>query len=131
MQLSIQSCSIRGARGSEKREVEHFRCTPSSNITSVKSDVARSREVSTWLAACSSLPRRPTLQGSFSAVSRPNFASKYAFESSRRDLHNALLCTALQSQFFVKNLPNNLLNFAKLVKILKIFGNFGKILATF
>ena len=36
-----------------------------------------------------------TLQGSFSAVSKPNFASKYAFESSRRDLHNALLCTAL------------------------------------
>ena len=31
-----------------------------------------------------------TLQGSFSAVSKPNFASKYALESSRRDLHNAL-----------------------------------------
>ena len=35
-----------------------------------------------------------TLQGSFSAVSKPNFASKYSLESSRRDLHNALLCTA-------------------------------------
>ena len=35
-----------------------------------------------------------TLQGSFSAVSKPNFATKYALESSRRDLHNALLCTA-------------------------------------
>ena len=35
-----------------------------------------------------------TCQGSFSAVSKPNFASKYAFESSRRDLHNALLFTA-------------------------------------
>ena len=46
--------------------------------------------------------QRQTLEGSFSAVSKPNFASKYAFESSRRDLHNALLCTALQSQFFVK-----------------------------
>ena len=33
---------------------------------------------------------RQTLEGSFSAVSKPNFASKYAFESSRRDLHNAL-----------------------------------------
>ena len=32
-----------------------------------------------------------TSQGSFSAVSKPKFASKYAFESSRRDLHNALL----------------------------------------
>ena len=41
-----------------------------------------------------------TLEGSFSTVSKPNFASKYAFESSRRDLHNALLCTALKSHFF-------------------------------
>ena len=31
-----------------------------------------------------------TLQGSFSAVSKPTFATKYAFESARRDLHNAL-----------------------------------------
>ena len=44
-----------------------------------------------------------TLQGSFSAaaaavdrtVSKPNFARKYALESSRRDLHNAFLCTVL------------------------------------
>ena len=36
-----------------------------------------------------------TLQGSFSAVSKPNFERKYSLESSRRDLHNALLCTAL------------------------------------
>ena len=36
-----------------------------------------------------------TLQGSFSAVSKPNFASRYSCESSRRYLHNALLCTAL------------------------------------
>ena len=43
-----------------------------------------------------------TLQGSFSAVSKRNFARKYAFESSRRELHNALLCTALQSQMFAK-----------------------------
>ena len=46
------------------------------------------------------------LQGSFSAVSKPNVATKYALESSRRDLHNALLCTILESilvaQFFVK-----------------------------
>ena len=38
-----------------------------------------------------------TWKGSFSAVSKPNFASKYALESSRRDLHNALLCTVLES----------------------------------
>ena len=40
-----------------------------------------------------------TLHGSFSAVSRPIFASKYAFESSRRDLHNALLCKAFESKW--------------------------------
>ena len=34
---------------------------------------------------------------SFSAVSTWIFASKYSLESSRRDLHNALLCTALES----------------------------------
>ena len=38
---------------------------------------------------------RQTLEGSFSAVSKPFFASKYAFKSSRRDLHNALLCSVL------------------------------------
>ena len=47
---------------------------------------------------------RQTLESSFSAVSKPNFASKYSLESSRRDLHNALLCTALKSHFFQKNL---------------------------
>ena len=43
------------------------------------------------------IPRARTseLQGSFSAVSKPNFASKYSVESSRRDLHNPLLCTVL------------------------------------
>ena len=35
-----------------------------------------------------------------SKVEQPNFASKYSLESSRRDLHNALLCTALQCQNF-------------------------------
>ena len=38
------------------------------------------------------------------AVSKRNFARKYAFESSRRDLQNALLCTALQPQKFMKKL---------------------------
>ena len=41
-----------------------------------------------------------TLGGSLSAVSKPNFARKYALESSWRDLHNALLCTPLQSRIF-------------------------------
>ena len=68
--------------------------------------------------------------GSSSAVSKQNFASKYAFKSSRRDLHNALLCTALQSHFFGKILCKILLNFAKFSKISekfrKISQNFGK-----
>ena len=41
-------------------------------------------------------------RGSFSAVSTPIFASKYSLESSRRDLHNALLCTGLEAQFLAK-----------------------------
>ena len=61
-----------------------------------------------------------TLKGSFSAVSKPNFASKYALESSRRDLHNALLCTVLNAQNFRQ----------KSLKILLIFSpnsaNFDK-----
>ncbi len=46
-----------------------------------------------------------TSRGSFSAVSTPIFASKYALESSRRDLHNALLCTGLKSQIFRQKSP--------------------------
>ena len=42
------------------------------------------------------LDRANSLHGAFSAVSNPNFSSKYAFESSRRDLHNALFCIVLQ-----------------------------------
>ena len=77
-----------------------------------------------------------TLQGSFSAVSKPNFASKYALESSRRDLHNALLCTVLNAQNFRQKSLKFLLifspNFAKLdkFKILQnwqIFSDFEQI----
>ena len=61
-----------------------------------------------------------TLKGSFSAVSKPNFASKYALESSRRDLHNALLCTVLNAQNFRQKSLKILLffspNFAKFDK---------------
>ena len=59
---------------------------------------------------------RQTLEGSFSAVSKPNFASKYAFESSRRDLHNALLCTAQKSHFFQK--------ISRICQILRNFSDF-------
>ena len=49
-----------------------------------------------------------TSRGSFSAVSTPIFASKYALESSRRDLRNALLCTVLVGsvwEFFRQKSP--------------------------
>ena len=42
-----------------------------------------------------------TLKGSFSAVSKPNFARKYALENSRRNLQNALLCTVLVGSVWV------------------------------
>ena len=47
-----------------------------------------------------------TSRYSFSAVSTPIFASKYSLESSRRDPHNALLCTVLQSQNFSQKIVN-------------------------
>ena len=56
------------------------------------------------------------------AFARSPKPDKRAFESSRRDLHNALLCTALQSQFFVKKLPKISLKFWQ---IFWIFWNFG------
>ena len=48
-----------------------------------------------------------TLQGSFPDVSKPNFPSKCSLESSRRDLHNALLCTVLESFTNLKNFVKN------------------------
>ena len=50
-----------------------------------------------WLRMAHHRSIGQTLQGSFSAVSKPNFASKYALESFRRDLQNAFLCTVLES----------------------------------
>ena len=45
-------------------------------------------------------------KASFSSVSKPNFATKCALESSRWDLHNALLCTVLNAQFFLQKSLN-------------------------
>ena len=53
-----------------------------------------------------------TFQGSFSAVSKPNFARKYALESSRRDLQNALLCNVLVGSVWVKKYTK--INFEKM-----------------
>ena len=39
---------------------------------------------------------------------KASFASKDAFESSRRDLHNVLLCTALKESFFVTMLTKKI-----------------------
>ena len=61
-----------------------------------------------------------TSEGPFSAVSKRNFAIEYAFESSCRDLHKALLCTALKSHFFKKICQN----FPKFAKIFRIFAKF-------
>ena len=47
------------------------------------------------MLALTQLSNYLALKGSFSAVSKPNFASKYALESSHRDLQNALLSTVL------------------------------------
>ena len=41
------------------------------------------------MLALTQLSNYLTLKGSFSAVPKPNFASKYALENSRRDLQNA------------------------------------------
>ena len=54
------------------------------------------------MLALTQLSNYITLKGSFSAVSKPTFESKYALESSRRDLQNALLCTVLVESVWVK-----------------------------
>ena len=55
--------------------------------------------VSRPMLALAQLSSYLTLKGSFSAaaaaVSKPNCAKKYSLETSRRDQHNALLCTVL------------------------------------
>ena len=80
-------------------------------------------------------PPPQTLGGSFSAVSKPNFASKYALESSRRDLHNALLCTVFESQFFRKTFAKFSSFFSQFLLFFRdfsrFFRNFAKILPEF
>ena len=70
-----------------------------------------------------------TLKGSFSAVSKPNFASEYALESSRRDLHNALLCTVLVGS--VSNLNFSLKIAEMFADFLQQFANFARIFLNF
>ena len=75
------------------------------------------------MLALTQLSNYLTLKGSFSAVSKQNFASKYSLESSRRDLQK-FKCTPLhsyRSSIFclkiTKNVANCLSNFAKFHKI--------------
>ena len=53
------------------------------------------RRASSPILGLTQLSNYLTLNGSFSAVSKPNFARKYALESSRRDPQNELLCSVL------------------------------------
>ena len=70
-----------------------------------------------------------------SAVSKPIFATKDSFESSRRDLHNALLCTVFESQFFRKTFAKFSSFFSQFLLFLRdfsrFFRNFAKILPEF
>ena len=62
----------------------------------------------------------PTCKGSFSAVPKPIFATKYSFCSIFRDLQDSQTFAPLQIQ--------NLLNFCN---CLQFFGNFSRFLQTF
>ena len=68
--------------------------TENASKAKAEEDVRRARFMTGGGIACL---LRQTLESSFSAVSKPTSARKYAFESSRRDLYNALLCTALKA----------------------------------
>ena len=63
-------------------------------------DGGRGDRVFLPMVALTQLANYLTLKGSFLGCIEAKFASKYSLESSRRDLHNALLCTALLSQNF-------------------------------
>ena len=58
-------------------------------IAADDADLGRQQELQLLQSPRAVAEDRQTLEGSFSDVSNPNFASKDAFESSRRDLHNS------------------------------------------
>ena len=72
----------------------------SESTTQARTCAARMPSLRTRMNNYISKNRNQTSRGSFSVVSTPIFSSKYSLESSRRDLHNALLCTVLQAQNF-------------------------------
>ena len=65
------------------------------NFRFKKSFISGPERVTAWAASATGKLQRKLVR---EALSKPNVASKYAFENSRRDLHKALLCTALKSQ---------------------------------
>ena len=90
------SKSMRAAEGrGDSRNSEKFR----SNLYVPSLLLRKSLKCGQWSIKCHSESNTQTPRFkqciSFSAVTKPTFANKYALESSRRDLHNALLCTVL------------------------------------
>jgi len=73
-----------------------------------------------------------TLRGSFSAVSKPKFATKYSLDSSWRDLQDLHAFAPLRPHYFSKNSPK-CLAFARLemLKRLQFVSNFVAIFADF
>ena len=69
------------------------------------------------------------LRGSFSAVSKPNFASKYSFESSWRDLQDLHAFAPLRPQYFRKFSSNFFAFFGKILQKFVIFEFFSLIFA--
>ena len=63
-------------------------------------------------AGCCFGARANFKEGPFSAVSNSTSVTKYPFETSRRDLHQTVLCTVLQSQF-LSSLGEKLLHVAE------------------
>ena len=68
-------------------------------------ELLRHCKVHRWLRGAERDAANFRLEGSFSAVPKPTLGRKYALESSRRDLHNALLCT-VSNLNFLSNFAN-------------------------
>ena len=101
-QIACMPKSDIGRHDTNTSSAGHSRCAPLPPAAR-RTPAVRCRRP---MLALTQLSNYLTLKGSFSAVSKPNFASKYALESSRRDLQNALLCTVLvgsvlKAQIFV------------------------------
>ena len=78
-----------------------------SHVGDVRRGLPVGRRCPSPTLALTQLSNYLTLKGSFSAVSKPKFTSKYALESSRRDLQNALPCTVLVGSVWVKKYTKN------------------------